>query len=170
VLLADPKNEMGLASAVLYDRALFFRYKLERDLRGAIADFKQLQKQFPESAAARRAYVQIGRAQCELGESDAARSTMNEMLAADPDDPALATSYGWFAFRGGCLEKEALEVVRKAIAIKPEDAELHYLAAELQGKLGDVAGARASIAKASTIEPDSAFFKRQIRRFEGMSP
>jgi Flp pilus assembly protein TadD len=61
-------------------------------------------------------------------------------------------------------------VVRKAIAIKPEDAELHYLAAELQGKLGDVAGARASIAKASTIEPDSAFFKRQIRRFEGMSP
>ena len=41
--------------------------------------------------------------------------------------------------------------------------------AELKHQLGDDEGALASIREAAAIEPESAFFKRQIRRFAALA-
>ncbi len=165
VMLADPRDEMGLASEVMHDRAMFFRYKLDRDLQGAIASLRELQKRFPNSKAAQRAHRTIGRLYNELGDPERAIAALDAMLATDPDDPRLAASYGWFSFREKCKPDAGLRVVTAAIERAPEDAELHYLRAELEHLLGLDEAALQAIRRASTLEPDSAFYKRQVRRF-----
>ncbi len=166
VMLGDPHDELGLASSVLYDRALFFRYKLDGDAHGAIAAFQELQTRYPESKAASRAYRQIGRILHQLGRSDEAIRSLERMLAEDPDDPSLASSFGWFSFREKCNPARGLEVVTVAIHKNPEEAELHYLSAELSHLLGDDAAALRSMRRASDLEPRSAYYQRQVRRFE----
>ena len=113
--LADPKDEMGLASEVLYDRAMFFTYKLDRDLDKAIAQFEDLQRRFGDSKAALRAYRRIGRLQHLKGDDDAAIAALDKMLATDPEDPGLASSYGWFCFRQKTKPERGLEVVSAAV-------------------------------------------------------
>ena len=166
VMEADPSNEMGLAAKVLHDQAFFIRYKLDGDAPGAIASLRALQEQFPDSPEALRAHRYIGRMLNGLGKPDEAIAALDAMLATDPDDVGLASSYGWFSFRQKCKPKRGLEVVRKALATEPDNTDLLYLEAELADLLGDRAAARAAIAKASAAEPDSAFLRRQLARFE----
>lgn len=169
VELADPRDEMGFASQVRYDRAMFFRYKLDADLDAAVADLEGLQEAFPESKSATKAYRLIGRLRHAQGRDDEAIASLNRMLAKDPEDLGLVSSYGWFSFRQKCKPQAALEVVTVAAARSPKEAELHYLAAELRHLTEDDAGALASIRKASALEPDSAYYKRQVRRFEELA-
>jgi tetratricopeptide (TPR) repeat protein len=168
VLVGDPVDELGLASKVLYDRAMFLTYKLEDEPERAIEDFRELQRRFPDSKQAVQAYRNIGRIQCELHRADEAVASLEAMVATKPDDPALAASYGWFSFREGCGHAPALVAVRKGIGLAPEDADLRYVEAELLHALGRDAEALASIRKASELEPKSAFYRRQVTRFQGL--
>jgi tetratricopeptide (TPR) repeat protein len=165
VMLADPRDEMGLASEVLHDRALFFLYKLDGDRPGAIEALRELQRRFPDSKAAQRAHRSIGRLYNELGDPERAIAALDAMLASDPDDVRLAASYGWFSFREKCKPDAGLRVVTAAIARAPDDAELHYLRAELEHQLGRDDAALEAIRRASELEPRSAYYKRQVRRF-----
>jgi tetratricopeptide (TPR) repeat protein len=165
VMLADPRDEMHLASEVMHDRAMFFTFKLDGDEKGAIEALRELQKRFPESKASQRAYRTIGRLFNELGDPDQAIASLDAMLATDPDDVELAASYGWFSFREKCKPESGLKVVTAAIARAPEEAELHYLRAELEHQLGRDDAALEAIRKASELEPLSAYYKRQVRRF-----
>ncbi len=167
VLEADPTNEMGLASKVMYDRALFIQYKLDEDASGAIASLRKLQSQFPDSREAVRAHRTIGRMLNELGKPDQAIAELDAMLATDPEDTGLASSYGWFSFRQKCKPERGLEVVRKALEREPKDTDLLYLEAELSDLVGDREAARVAIRKAHDVEPGSAFLRRQLQRFEG---
>ncbi len=167
VLEADPTNEMGLASKVLYDRALFIKHKLDADHEGAIADFRAMQAQFPDSKEAVRAYRHIGRILNTLGKPDEAIASLDAMLKTDPEDTGLASSFGWFSFRQKCKPARGLEVVSAALTREPKNADLLYLKAELSHLTGDDPGALAAINAARDIEPNSAFFRRQVRRFEG---
>lgn len=166
VLEADPTNEMGLASKVLYDQALFIQFKLDDDAPGAIAALRKLQSQFPDSAEAVRAHRHIGRMLNRLGKADEAISELDAMLATDPEDTGLASSYGWFSFRQKCKPARGLEVVRAALKTEPKNADLRYLEAELADQVGDREAARVAIRLARDIEPESAFFRRQVERFE----
>lgn len=166
VLEADPTNEMGLASKVLYDQALFIQFKLDGDATGAIAALRKLQSQFPDSAEAIRAYRHIGRMLNRLGKPDEAIAELDAMLATDPKDVGLASSYGWFSFRQKCKPARGLEVVRAALEGDPENADLLYLEAELAELTGDRKAARLAIGRALELEPESAFFRRQVQRFE----
>lgn len=165
VLVGDPKGELGLASQALYDRALFLTYKLEDEPEKAIEEFRELQRRFPQSKEAVRAYRNLGRIQCELGRKDEAVASLEAMVATKPDDPTLASAYGWFSFREGCGHEPALAAVRKGIALAPTDADLRYVEAELLHALGRDAEGLASIREASTLEPKSAFYRRQVTRF-----
>ncbi|MEM6290140.1 MAG: tetratricopeptide repeat protein [Myxococcota bacterium] len=167
VLEADPTNEMGLASKVLYDRALFIKHKLDADHEGAVADFRALQEQFPDSKEAVRAYRHIGRILNKLGKPDEAIASLDAMLQTDPEDIGLASSFGWFSFRQKCKPARGLEVVSAALVREPKNADLLYLKAELAHLTGDEASALAAIQAARDVEPNSAFFRRQVRRFEG---
>jgi tetratricopeptide (TPR) repeat protein len=169
VLVGDPKDELGLASKALYDRALFLTYKLEDEPERAIEEFRELQRRFPQRKESVRAYQSMGRIQCELGREVEAVASLEAMLATKPDDTALASSYGWFSFRHGCGHEPALAVVRQGIARAPEDADLRYVEAELLHALGRNAEALASIGKASELEPKSAFYRRQVTRFTALS-
>ena len=165
VLVGDPKGELGLASQALYDRALFLTYKLEDEPERAIDEFRALQQRFPQSKEAVRAYRNIGRIQCELGRKDEAVASLQAMVATKPDDPALASGFGWFSFREGCGHEPALAAVRKGIELAPTDADLRYVEAELLHALGRDAEGLAAIRKASELEPKSAFYRRQVTRF-----
>lgn len=166
ILLADPHNEMGLASKVEYDRALFLQLELDRDPKAAIETWRTLQRRYPDSKEATRSHRMIGRALHELGRDEEAMQSLDRMLAEDPTDPQLAASYGWFSFRQKVGMNEALKVVEAALEKSPTQAELHYLRAELQHLLGDDAQALASMREASEAEPKSGYYKRQVKRFE----
>jgi tetratricopeptide (TPR) repeat protein len=169
VLTADPKNNLGLASKVLYDRAMFFTHKLRGKRERAIEEYRELQRRFPESPQAVRAYRQIGRLLNDMGRPDDAMVSLDKMIATDPTDVGLKSSYGWFSFRHKCRPQAGLKVVDAGIEQEPDDAGLYYLKAELEHQLENHTGALAAIKKASELEPESAYFKRQVRRFEALA-
>ena len=166
VEVADPKNELGLASEIAYDRAMFITYKLDGDLDRAIAQFRELQARYPESKKATTAYARIGRLLHLQGKTDEAIATLDAMLAHDPDSLSLISSYGWFSFRERCRPERGLAVVRRGIELHPDSAELRYLASELHHQLGQHAEALAAIEAAVAIEPESAFYKRMVAQLK----
>jgi len=170
VLVADPKNELGFAAKVLFDRALFVTAKLDKQPDAAVAEFRQLQARFPDSKQAVSAYSKIGRMLNRQGQPDAAIEALDAMLATDPKDAGLHASYGWFSFRQHCRPARGLEVVRAGLVLDPESADLNYLSAELHLATGDASGALAAMERASELEPDSAYYKRQVRRFAAQVP
>lgn len=168
VLEADPDDAKGFASQVLYDRAMFITAKLDADPRKAIEEFKELQARFPNSKRALKAYRQIGRQLAKLGEPDAAIASLDAMLAAKPDDVATYSNYGWFSFRQRCHPERGLEVVRQGLESFPDDADLHYVAAELALLNGDRAGALESMKNAARLEPKRAYYGRRLASLESM--
>ena len=165
VLAADPKGLLGFASKVAYDRAHYFVHKLDHDPERAIELYRSLQRRFPDSVEALRAYRQIGRALHELGRDEEAIASLEQMVAEDPQDVDLRASYGWFSFRNKLAPERALESVMKGVTFDPDNAELHYLQAELLALLGRDREALAAIERAAGIEPRSAFYRQQVQRF-----
>jgi tetratricopeptide (TPR) repeat protein len=111
----------------------------------------------------------IGRAYCKLGRTDEAVASLEAMIAKQPDNVDLKASYGWFAFRQECRPDAGLTAVLAGIAQDPKSAELRYLEAELRRLVNEPEPALAAIRKASELEPDSAYYKRQVRRFEALA-
>ncbi len=169
VIEGDPDNAQGLAAAAMYDRAMFLTAKLDGDRERAVAEFRELQKKFPTSKQSIRAYRQIGRQLCKLGRPDEAVQSLEQMIATDPKNPDLKGSYGWFSFRQKCSPEAGLRAVEAGLEQDPKSANLHYLRAELRHQLGDSAEALVSIRNAAKLEPKSAYFKRQVRRFEQLA-
>ena len=169
LVAADPDNAKGYASKVFYDRAQFFTMKLDANPEGAIAELEALQRKYPDSKEATKAYRMIGRAYCKLGRPDDAAASLDAMIASDPDDTGLKASYGWFAFRQKCRPDAGLKAVLAGIEQDPKSAELRYLEAELRSLLGEPEAAVAAIREATELEPNSAYYKRQIRRFEALA-
>lgn len=166
LLEADPENQAGVAAKVLYDQAMFLTLKLDGDPERAITEFEALQARFPASKEAVRAYRIIGRAHCKLDQDDEAAAALEAMVATDPEDVGLKSSFGWFAFRQQCRPDAGLKAVLAGIEQAPKDAGLRYLEAELRRLLDQPEAALAAIRKAAELEPESAYFKRQVRRFE----
>ena len=152
----------------LYNRASFLVANLDGDLEGAIAVYRDLQARFPKSREAVRAHRSIGRQLHKLGRSDEAIASLEAMIAADPADVALKASYGWFSFRQRCQPAAGLKAVEAGIEAEPDNAELHYLRAELAHLVGDDALARTSMRRAAELEPKTAYYRRQLRRFEAL--
>lgn len=168
VLAADPKNEMGLAAKVWYDRAQFITDKLDGDQKRAIRELKELQTRFPGTPEAARAYRKIGRMYAKLGDHDAAIASLDAMVALDPDNVDWRTNYGWFCFRQKVRPEAGLKAVTEGIQKHPENPELRYLAAELAAMVGRKDEAVANIRKASELEPKTAYYRRSIARFEAL--
>ncbi len=161
VLEGDAEDAAGLASKVLYDRAMFFAAKLDKDPEAAIAGYRELQARYPKSSSAITAYRQIGRQLCKLGRPEEARASLDAMLATAPKDSALRSAYGWFAFRQRCVTARGLEVVLEGLEAAPKDAGLHYLAAELSLQSGDRAAAQKHIEAAVELEPKRGYYRRR---------
>jgi tetratricopeptide (TPR) repeat protein len=169
VIAGDPDNARGLAAKAMSDRAAFLVAKQDGDPEKAIALYRELQKKFPQAKESLRAYRAIGRELHKLGRDDEAIASLEAMVAAEPANVDLKSAYGWFCFRERCRPAAGLKAVDAGVALDPKNADLHYLRAELKHQLGDAAGAAASIREAAAIEPESAFYKRQVRRFADLA-
>lgn len=169
VIAGDPDNKLGLAAKSMADRAAFLIAKLDRDPERAIALYRELQQKFPQAKESVRAYRSIGRELHKLGRDDEAVASLEAMVATSPGDVDLKSAFGWFAFRERCGQAAALAAVDSAVAQAPDNAELYYLRAELQHQLGRGGEALAAIREAARLEPESAFYKRQVRRFTELS-
>jgi thioredoxin-like negative regulator of GroEL len=169
VVADDSENQAGFASKVFFDRSQFFTFKLDDNPEATIGELEALQRKYPDSAEATKAYRLIARAHCKLGQNDEAVAALEAMIAKDPADVGLKISYGWHAFRENCRPDAGLKAVLAGIEQDPKSAELRYLEAELRRLLGEPEPALAAIRKASELEPDSAYYKRQVRRFEGLA-
>ncbi|MCY1061095.1 tetratricopeptide repeat protein [Nannocystis sp. SCPEA4] len=169
VIAGDPDNARGLAAKAMSDRAAFLVAKIDGDSERAVALYKQLQAEFPAAKESVRAYRAIGRELHKLGRDAEAVASLEAMVATDPSNNDLKSAFGWFAFREHCGQASALKEVDAAIARAGDNAELHYLRAELQHQLGRGAEALAAIREAARLEPESAFYKRQVRRFTELS-
>lgn len=169
VLAGDPDNAKGLAAKAMADRAGFILAKIDGKPEEAIALYKELQQKFPQAKESVRAYRSIGRELHKLGRDDEATKSLEAMVATDPANVDLKAAFGWFAFRERCGQAAALVAVDAGIAQAKDNAELHYLRAELLSQLGRPADALAAIREAARLEPTSAFFKRQVRRFAELS-
>jgi len=165
VIAGDPDNKLGLAAKAMADRAAFLVAKQDGDPEQAIALYRELQQKFPTARESLRAYRQIGRELHKLGRDDEAVASLEAMVAAEPGNVVLKSAFGWFSFRERCRPEAGLKAVDAGIGLDPKNADLHYVRAELRHQLGDAAGALASIREAAAIEPESAFYKRQVRRF-----
>jgi tetratricopeptide (TPR) repeat protein len=165
VIAGDPDNARGLAAKAMADRAAFLVAKQDGDPERAIALYRELQQKFPTAKESLRAYRQIGRELHKLGRDDEAVASLEAMVAAEPGNVDLKSAFGWFSFRERCRPEAGLKAVDAGIALDPQNADLHYVRAELRHQLGDSAGALDSIREAAAIEPESAFYKRQVRRF-----
>ncbi|MEZ4381036.1 MAG: thioredoxin family protein [Nannocystaceae bacterium] len=168
LLAADPDNAKGYAAKALYNQASFLVANLDGDLEGAIAGYRALQERFPASREAVRAHRSIGRQLHKLGRSDEAIASLEAMIAAAPADVALKASYGWFSFRQRCHPEAGLRAVEAGLAAEPDNAELHYLRAELAHLVGDDALAQTSMRRAAELEPKTAYYRRQLRRFDAL--
>lgn len=169
VIEGDPDNARGLAAKAMSDRAAFLVAKQDGDPEKAIALYRELQQKFPKAKESLRAYRAIGRELHKLGRDDEAIASLEAMVAAEPANVDLKSAYGWFSFRERCRPADGLKAVDAGVALDPKNADLHYLRAELKHQLGDAAGAAASIREAAAIEPESAFYKRQVRRFSDLA-
>ena len=165
VIAGDPDNARGLAAKAMADRAGFLVAKQDGDPERAIALYRELQQKFPTAKESLRAYRQIGRELHKLGREDEAVASLEAMVAAEPGNVDLKSAYGWFSFRERCRPEAGLRAVDAGIGLDPKNADLHYVRAELRHQTGDAAGALSSIREAAAIEPESAFYKRQVRRF-----
>lgn len=169
VIAGDPDNARGLAAKAMVDRAAFLVAKQDGDPERAIALYRELQQKFPGAPESLRAHRQIGRELHRLGRDDEAVASLQAMVAAAPGDLDLKAAFGWFSFRERCRPEAGLAAVEAGLAVDPKLAELHYLRAELKHQLGDPGAALASIREAAALEPASAFYKRQQRRFAALA-
>lgn len=169
VIAGDPDNKKGLAAKALYDQAAFLVAKLDGDPEAAIARYQELQQRFPKSREATRSRRSVGRQLHKLGRSDQAIASLEAMIATDPKDVSLRASYGWFSFRERCQPTAGLRAVEAGIQAEPDNAELHYLRAELAHLVGNETKALAAMRTASKLEPKTAYYRRQLHRFEALA-
>lgn len=169
VIAGDPDNKKGLASKALYEQAAFLVAKLDGDPEAAIAHYLDLQRRFPTSREATRSRRSVGRQLHKLGRSDQAIASLEAMVATNPKDVSLRASYGWFSFRERCQPTAGLHAVEAGIQAEPNNAELHYLRAELAHLVGDETKALTAMRTASKLEPKTAYYRRQLRRFEALA-
>lgn len=169
VIAGDPDNARGLAAKAMVDRAAYLVAKLDKDPERAIALYKELQQKFPKAKESVHAYRQIGRELHKLGRDDEAIASLEAMVATDPSNADLKLGFGWFSFRERCRPEAGLKAVEAGLAQVADKPDLHYIRAELLHLLGRDGEALAAIRAAARIEPKSAYFKRQVRRFEELS-
>ncbi len=101
-----------------------------------------------------------GMAYLALGDPRRAASAFEEILASYPHDLVTLVNLS-LAFTGSGDLPKALESVRGAIALKPDEPVLHFRAASLLASLGDAEGALEEHRLAARSDPRSRFYQFQ---------
>lgn len=114
------------------------------------------------------AYLRLADEKEEKGEMYLAKTyaLLLKALKSDTESPEVYNSLAWeFALRKK-YPKETLEAAKKAHALAPEDANIMDTLAEAYYAAGFYRDAVDWENKALSIEPENAFFKKQLEKFE----
>ena len=117
----------------------------------SVADILRFQGLQGNVAAARDA--------AEAGRLPEARRAYEGAIAATPDSPFLYRELAMVERRDGDFER-ALQHIRKALELEPNDARNHVVLADILESQGQFAGAAEAIAAAVALEPNDALGKR----------
>ncbi len=107
------------------------------------------------SAEAGRAQLKLGLRFLELGRYADAEQRFKDALASEPDSDALLGLLAHAVHSQDGREKEALEIIDRAIAVEPNDGGHHTMRAFILNSLNRHADALASARMAQSLEPHS---------------
>jgi uncharacterized Ntn-hydrolase superfamily protein len=119
-----------------------------------------------------RAHIRYAALYDSLGKDDlAAReravvgSTLRRVLAEESEDADLLNNLAWFCATADMYVDEAVEAAERAVALRPEDANILDTLAEACFRAGRSADAVAAIKRAIEIDPESSYYREQLERF-----
>jgi tetratricopeptide (TPR) repeat protein len=129
------------------------------DIAGGREIYEQAVQAFPGNE---RVYFEYALYLERLGELDAALAKMEQVLAINPDEPYALNFVGYsWAERNMNLEK-ALEYVKKAVALKPEDGFVRDSLGWVYYKMGRYAEAVTELEAAVAMQPDDPTIQEHL--------
>ena len=100
-------------------------------------------------------------------EKDAVGSMLRKALAESVADAEHLNNLAWFCATGDLLLPEAMEAARRAVELRPDDAGILDTLAEVYFRSGMVGKAVETIDAAIKLDPESAYYREQRKRFTG---
>ena len=168
VVEVDADNGLGLRSQAHFVLGKYLYLRGAGDTSAALEQFAIIIDQFPDSLEASQVPFQSAIALCRSGDETAAREAFDAILAADPDSVNTYNSVAWTCYRESFQLEWGLEVAQRGLEIDATSHSLWDTYAELQNASGDVQGAIESIQQAITLDPDEAYYQRQLERFQSL--
>lgn len=170
VTRADPDNQRGLASKVLFHVARYHHLRGEQSWRAALGAFADLARRYPTSAevAGGAFAIDTAKAQHRLGRDAEAMATLERYVGQGPDDVDRYNTVAFFLYREGWALPRAEGFARHGLAVGPGDASLWDTLAEIlaaRGKLDEAVGAAE---RAQVLDPEAPYYGLQVTRFRRM--
>jgi len=92
---------------------------------------------------------------------------MDEALKEKPNDPDLLNNIAWFMGLRGIRLTEAKELIDRAMALRPNDANILDTGALIYYKLGNKGRAIELEEKAVKLDPENKYFRKMLMRYRG---
>jgi uncharacterized Ntn-hydrolase superfamily protein len=90
-----------------------------------------------------------------------------EAMAAHYDDAQIYNGLAWFLAEKKLFPQQALKAAQRAVELAPDDASILDTLAEAHFAAGDLVTARKTAEQALQLDPNSAYLKGQLARFQG---
>jgi len=168
VIEVDADNGLGLRSQAHFVLGKYLYLRGAGDTTAALEQFAIIMDQFPSSPEASQVPFQNAIALCRSGDETAAREAFEAILAAEPDNVDAYNTVAWTCYRESFQLGWGLEVAQRGLEIDATSHSLWDTYAELQNASGDVQGAIESTQQAMTLDPDEAYYQRQLERFQSL--
>lgn len=165
VIAEDADNARGLRSRAHHFVGKYVYLRSRGDYARAVQEFDVIIERFPSSADVLSARIQRGIALTRSNDTEGALASFEGAIAAAPDDSSLYNAIAWTLFRERAALDAAIAIARRGLEVNGEDASLWDTLAEVQFANGDSEGARASIAEALRLDPESEYYQEQQARF-----
>lgn len=115
-------------------------------------------------------YDSLGNGEMAARERGLVGETLKRVLAEETDDADLLNNLAWFCATADIFVTEAVEAAERAVALRPDDANILDTLAECYFRDGRAAEAVTTIERAIKIDPESTYFKEQLERFKAKAP
>ena len=164
VMALDPDDARGYGSRALLVKADMER-KHERYEQAAKLTEK-LVASYPDSELLDRALSMQAYYYKKMGNNEGAAQAYRQVIERHPEDPSSLNAFAWFCATAGIALEEATAVAVKAVKLSNDSPGILDTLAEVYYARGMYPDAIATINKAIAQEPEDAYFKKQLSKFQ----